>query len=393
MSNTFIAPKTFKAPIMYGPGDIRLTEFPFPSVPEGGLIVRSLGSGVCGSDKLVYRGGVRWDDVEYTEKGCPGHDDTAFPKKLGHEMVGEIVEISEEAKARGDYDHKPLEVGDRVVVAPVTGCGECYYCRRMPWLNLCNSPERTGDCGGFGEYVAIHRRTPIFKMPEDMPSELGMIVEPMCVSYALDHAAGAGNALANEGFTFGSSVVIMGVGPIGLLHVVKARLLGASTIIVTDLSKERLEIAREFGADVLINSNELKTSRERVDRVFEVTGGIGADVVVHCAGIVDRLMGEGLSMLRKCGYFIDVSGTTHPEPRDDLNMAMVFAKSLRVAGSFEHSTPGFTQTIDMLNRTKDQFPWDKFFTHRFPMEKYQEAIDVSMGEEAMKVIVDPTMKP
>ena len=383
-------PKTYKTPIMYAPGDIRLTELPYPEVPEGGMILRSLGSGICGSDKLQYRGGVRWDDIEYTEKGCPGHDDTAFPFMLGHETVGEIVEISDYARTHGEYDRKPLKVGDRVVLSPVNNCGECYYCKRMPWLNLCNSPKRTADVGGFGEYMILRKGTYVFKIPEDMPTELGMLIEPMCVTYSLDQAMAMGHSFANEGMTFGANVVIQGTGPIGLLHLVKARMLGANRIIVCDISEKHLEIAKAFGADVLINSRET-TAKERVDRVFEATDGIGADIVVHCAGIVDRLMPEGLSMLRKCGYFIDVSGTLNTKPSKELNMAMIFAKSLRLIGSFEHSIPGFTQSIQMLNRTKDMFPWDKFFTHRFPMERFQEAIDVSMTEEAMKVIIDPSM--
>lgn len=378
--------KEVKAATVVEPGKIEIRHYPYPDLPKGGAIVKNLVVGICGTDKHTYRGSTR------QRAGLENEYDVGFPVVQGHEWVAAIEEVE---KGFTDYFGEELKHGDRVVVCPVTVCGKCFYCKTMPWYPWCNSKTEfaiyghTQDTethhGAMSEYMALKPNTYLFKVPDGLPDDLAAFTEPMTVTYTLDKAKEF-YSFDGEGFAFGSSVVIQGAGPVGIAHLVKARMLGADKIFVTDVSDYKLQIAKAFGADILLNVKDT-TPEERVQIVKDETYGLGADLVVDCAG-VPSVVPEGVDMLRiagmylEPGQYVDVGGS-------GLNVNRICAKSIRFIGVSDHSVPGYRPTMHMLNRTQKDFPWAKLFSHRFNLDDYEKAMLASLTDESMKVLVYP----
>ena len=157
----------------------------------------------------------------------------------------------------------------------------------------------------------------------------------------------------------------------GLAHIIKARMMGAGKIIATDISDYRLNLAREFGADITINAKNT-TEEERIELVMQETRGRGADLVVECVGI-PSVVPEGLRMLRKAGMylepgnFVDTGGIM-------LNIHEICAKNLRIIGMCNHTHNSYQACMEMMVRSLDWFPWDKFVSHIYPLAQTEEAI-------------------
>ncbi|MBR2860239.1 MAG: zinc-binding dehydrogenase [Clostridia bacterium] len=387
--------KTVNAAVLTAPGCVEIQQFPYPDVlPEGGAIIRTELSGICGTDKHTFKGEIR----QYA--GTAQEISTPFPIIQGHENVGIIEEITKEGSKKLDFDGNELKVGDRVVMCPDTSCGECWFCKHIPdypWCNDIRSYGNSFSCanpphlfGGFSEYMAITNKVKLYKVPEGMPPEIAVFAELFDVTYSLDKAKEL-YAFDGEGFAFGDTVAILGAGPLGIMHMIKARMLGADKIIMTDTSQFRLDIAKQFGADVtlcLANTTE----DERVDLVKQLTGGRGADVVVECAGEPEAFP-EALRMVRKAGTilvvgnFVDVGRDVVLKPHE------ICAKNVRILGMSNHSISGYNPSMRMMQRYQNQFPFEKLITHRYALKDAKEAILKSMDySQCMKIVIDPWKK-
>ena len=379
-----------RSAVLVKPGKIEIQEFPMPSLDEGGAIVRVRMAGICGTDKHSFRG----ESVQY--KGTPNEIDLPFPIIQGHENVVEIVDISPEGAKKLEFDGRVLKPGMRVTMCPDVTCGECWYCKNMPSYPWCEklkfSYGNMRSCldgkhlyGGFSEYMYIEPGTRLYAVPDGLPDEMAVLTEIMCVAYSLDKAKEF-NSFSLEGFNFDDTVVIQGVGPLGLAHLIKARMMGAGKIIVTDVSDYRLKVAKEFGADICINATST-SSEERIELVRQETFGRGADIVCECVG-KPMVVPEGLKMLRKAGMyietgnFVDCGGTP-------INIHEICANALRIIGMVNHTHNSYRQMMEMMLRCKDQFPWEKYISHIYPLEKTGEAILKSMSLDSMKVVIKP----
>lgn len=381
--------RSVKAAVVAGPGKVEIRQFPYPKLEEGGAIMKSLASGICGTDKHTYRGETQQNS------GTDTVFQAAYPLIQGHEAVGIIEEISKTGAKKLDFHGEELKPGDRVTFCPDIVCGECYFCRHMSWYPWCEDPSRecygnSMSCdkaphlfGAFAEYMYILPKTYVYKVPEYLSDDMACLTELMCVTYTLDKAKEL-FAFDGEGFGFGGTVVVQGVGPLGLAHVIKARMMGAGTIIATDISDYKLNLAKEFGADVTLNVKKT-TADERVAIVKQYSHGLGANVVCECAG-VPSVVEEGLRMVRKAGVYLEPGHFVDVGPTQ-VNMAMVCGKNIRIIGMNNHAVTGYRPTMEMLHRHRNDFPWDKFFSHRFYLDDYHEAIRVSQTEESMKVLV------
>ena len=382
-----------RAAVSLAPGKIEIRELPMPKLVKGSAIVKVNLAGICGTDKHYFKGQTKQG------VGTQNEIDIPFPLIQGHENVATIVDIDEEGSKKLDFDGNILKPGDRVTMCPDVVCGECFYCKHIPNYPWCtklqfgygampNTKSETTLYGGFAEYMHIAPGTRLYKVPDGMPDSLAVLTEPMCVTYSLDKAKEF-YSFACEGFGFGDTVVIQGVGPLGLTHVIKARMLGAGKIIAFDISDYKLDIAKAFGADVLVNSSKT-TAAERAEIVRQETKGIGADIVVDCTG-VPEVIPEGLEFLRKAGMFIECGLFVDMGP-SEINMHMVCAKNLRIIGMYNHSHTDYSRTMDMMLRNINNFPWPKFISSVYPLDKITEAIKKSMEPESMKVVIDPWMK-
>lgn len=384
---------TVRAAVLVRPGHIELQEFPMPTLDQGGAIARVRLAGICGTDKHSFRG----ESVQY--KGTANEIDLPFPIIQGHENVLEIEEISPEGAKRLEFDGVELKKGMRVTMCPDVVCGTCWYCKNMPsypWcehlqfsygnMRSCNDGKRL--YGGFSEYIYIEPGTRLYAVPDGLPDEVAVLTEIMCVAYTLDKAKEF-SSFSLEGFNFDDTVVIQGVGPLGLAHLIKARMMGAGKIIVTDVSDYRLGVARAFGADIAINAART-SSQERISLVRQETRGLGADLVCECVG-KPMVFNEGLRMLRKAGMYIEV-GNFVDCGGEPVNIHEICASSLRIIGMVNHTHNSYRQMMDMMRRSLGQFPWNQFVSHIYPLAKATEAINKSMALDSMKVVISPWMK-
>lgn len=223
-----------------------------------------LASGICGTDKHTYRG----ETEQYA--GADHARSTPFPIIQGHENVGVIAEIGDGGATA--FDGTPLAVGDGIVPAPNRHCGACSYCRADYPYYMCRNLETYGNSltsatpphlfGGSAEYHYVLPGTPMFKVPDDLPTGIAVLTELFAVTHSLD--------LAREmprpgGFREGDTVAVYGVGPVGVVHAAKVAILGASRVVAIDQHAGRLDIARDLGATDLIRaSGEPEQVREEL---------------------------------------------------------------------------------------------------------------------------------
>lgn len=383
-------PEKVRAAVLAKPGQLEIREFPWPSLKEGGAIARVRMVGICGTDKHSFRG----ESIQY--KGTKNQIDLPFPIIQGHENVLEIVDISSEGAKNLEFDGVILKPGDRVTMCPDVTCGKCWYCKNMPsypWcehlqfsygnMRSCNDGQHL--YGGFAEYIYIEPGTRLYKVPDALPDEVAVLTEILCVAYSLDKAKEF-NSFSLEGFNFDDTVVIQGVGPLGLAHLIKARMMGAGKIIVTDVSDYRLELAKQFGADVAINVSRT-TEAERIELVRQETRGLGADIVCECVG-KPMVVNEGLKMLRKAGMYIEV-GNFVDCGDSPINIHEICANNLRIVGMTNHTHNSYRQMMNMMVRSLNQFPWDKYVSHVYPLDKAVDALYKSMTLDCMKVVIKP----
>jgi len=381
---------TVKAAVLVGPGKMQIREFPMPTPKRGAAVAKVVLAGICGTDKHSYRGEMRQGG------GTAAEMDITLPIIQGHENVMVISDIDAEGSRNLEFHGHILKPGDRVTMCPDVACGHCYYCKHIASYPWCEKLQfgygNTRSCddgehlyGGFAEYIYIEPGTRLYKVPDELPDELAVLSELMCVTYDIDKAREF-YTFEGEGFGFNDSLVVQGSGPLGLAHIIKARMTGAGKIIATDISEYKLNLAKEFGADVVLNVNKT-TQEERIDIVMQETKGLGADIVAECVGY-PSVVPEGLKMLRKAGMYLE-TGNFVDCGDVNINIHMICANNLRIVGMYNHSHTGYLPSMEMMLRFKDKFPWKKFISHRAALVETEAAIITSMSDNSMKVVIDP----
>src|SRR6202451_749735 len=280
------------------PGRYELRAYPLPEPAPGCVLVKMELSGICGTDKHTYQGFT----TQYA--GIGGGKQIRFPIIQGHEHVGTVAAIGGDGQYN-DFEGIPLKVGDRVVVGANVCCGDCYYCRHDFPYYFCQSTTDYGNnmtaknpphlFGGWSQYIYIVPGSFLVKVPDELPSEIAVLTEIFAVTVGLDRAK-AMSAFPSESFRFDDAVVVLGVGPLGMCFLMKARMLGAGTIIAVDKSEYRLNFAKRLGADFAVNVGTM-SKEERLKMVKDLTHGRGADMVIECAGVPEAVP-EALEMLR-----------------------------------------------------------------------------------------------
>ena len=249
-------PKTVKAAVMVAPGKMEVQDLPYPDHLEpGACIVKVEMSGICGTDKHAFQGELT------LYGGTEAEQDMVFPSVHGHENSGIVVEMN----GRGqdiEYSGKELNVGDRITNCPNVICGRCWYCRHVHGYPFCAEHQGIGMTyradefpyivGGWAEYMYLPPKAWVYKVPDSLTVEEACMAELWVVAALLDRAKNYAQ-YAGKGFHFGDSVVIQGTGAVGMMMVARARSLGAGKIICLDTMDFKLELAKEFGADMGIN--------------------------------------------------------------------------------------------------------------------------------------------
>jgi alcohol dehydrogenase len=343
-----------KALVYHGPGLRSWEEKPDPTIQEPtDAVVRIDSATICGTDLHILKG-----DVPEVQPGTI----------LGHEAVGTVVETGAAVTT--------LEPGDRVLVSCITSCGRCAFCKEGHY-GLC-----TGGGGWiFGHLIdglqAEYARVPfadtsVYKVPDELTDE-----QVLFLADILPTAYEVG--VLNGGVGPGDTIAIVGAGPIGLATVLTAKLYTPGKIVAIDLADSRLEKAREFGADVTINNGK----EDAVERMMELTGGLGADAAVEAVGVPEtfELCTE---LVRPGGRIANVGVHGHPAT---LHLEKLWIRDVTIMTGLVDTvtTPRLLKLI-----AEGRLDATPFATHRFPLEETMSAYDTfaaAAETDALKVVL------
>ena len=375
-----------RAAVVHAPGRFAVETFPAPDPGPGAVLLRMQFSGICGTDKHTWRG----ESLQYA--GTDHERDAAYPLICGHENVG-LIEAIGPGEPPADANGRPFAVGDRVVPAPNLTCGRCRFClgQGYPYY-LCTALEDYGNSltcadpphlfGGWSELMYLLPGTRLFRVPDALPSELAALTEILAVTNGLDRA----RALPG-GFGFGETVLVLGVGPLGLMHLAKAEMMGAGALIAVDVMTERLEHARAFGAGLVLDAARMSVN-ERLEAVRAATGGLGADVVCSCSGQATSLI-EALDLVRPGGTVIEAGAFVDMGPVPINPNSHVCIKGVTILGVGGETLDQYQPSLDMLARHQGRLPFARAITHRVGLDGVGDALELAQTGAAMKVLVAP----
>jgi threonine dehydrogenase-like Zn-dependent dehydrogenase len=367
------------------PGKYEIREYPLPDPAPGCVLVKMEMSGICGTDKHTFQG--------YTTQY--GDRKLEFPIIQGHENVGAVAAIGGNREYT-DFEGIPLSVGDRVVIGANIACGQCYYCRHdFPYYCCQNTTDYGNNLnaknppylfGGWSQYIYILPGSFLVKVPDDLPSEVAVLTEIFAVSVGLDRAKQM-SAFPNESFRFDDTVVVLGAGPLGMCFLMKARMLGAGTILATDLSDYRLNFAKRLGADHVANVEKMSRTN-RLQLVKGLTHGRGADMVIECAGVPEAVP-EALEMLRVGGLLVEAGNFSDLGEISLSPHRHLCSKNARILSVGGEEPAAYGPSMRQMARYMKNYPLREFVTHRFGLRDVGAAMQKSIEAESMKVVLEP----
>ena len=342
-----------KAAILHGPNDFRVGTVETPKAGPGEIVIKVKAATICGTDIRILRGkktkGVR------------------FPSVLGHEFAGEVVDVGQGVTR--------FKCTDRVSVDPVVPCRACAYCR-IGMENVCLNRQAIGDefDGAFAEYlkvpaVAIEAGN-VFPVPASLDYRAAALAEPLacCV-----------NGFRNAGVKLGDAVVILGAGPIGLMHAELARLAGARFVLISDPNGMRRDAALARGVTHVCDPEK----EDLAAKLKGLTDGLGADVAILAIG-VPSLANDALALVRKGGNVNLFAGfSTGDMPPMDVNL--IHYNEIIVTGASALTRQGYETALNLL--ASGQINGDTLITHEFTVDEAPAAFAEAESGRALKVLI------
>ncbi|APC08997.1 zinc-binding dehydrogenase [Neomoorella thermoacetica] len=344
-------------------------EIVIPDLEPGQVLVKISAAGVCGSDLHIWKG----EDPR-----------SRLPMILGHEGVGKIAALKGKKLT---VEGEELKEGDLIFWNRGVSCGHCYYCAVLKEPSLCHNRIVQGiniPCthapylnGCYAEYIVLQANTDIFLVPAG--------IDP-----AVLVAASCSGATAAHGFDMirpepGEVVAIIGPGPLGLFAVAFARAYGASTVILIGGSPARLEMGRQFGGTVILNRHEI-SKEKRWQIIRDLTHGRGVDLVVEAAGSAPALQ-EALEIVRPGGNVLSI-GFSQPGGTFAFDgFQHLVQKNIRLQGVWVSDTRHVYRAMAMILAQPELFA--RMITHRFPLARVDEALEVMDRKEAVKAVLIP----
>jgi len=333
-----------KVAIMTGIGkmDYTLRDIPVPKAGEA--LVKIEYVGICGSD------------LHYYEHGAIGDFIVKPPFVLGHEAGGTVVAVGE------NVTH--LKPGDRVALEPGRTCGHCEFCKTGRY-NLCPDVEffATPPVDGVFQEYAVHEAALCFKLPDNVSTMEGALIEPLAVGF---HAANQGGA------HIGQTAVVMGAGCIGLVSMMALKAMGVSRVFVADIMQKRLDKAMELGADGVINSAQ----EDLAARVSQLTDGAGCDLVIETAG-TEITTRQAIAIVKKGATIVLVDYSRTGELTLPISQALDKELTLKTIFRYRHVYPMAIDAVAAGRVNLKALP-----THIFSFDDMQSAMDQSIHDKA-----------
>lgn len=338
-----------KVGMYYRNDDVRVEEMPVPEIGEGEILVKMKACGICGSDVMEW----------YRIKKAP--------RVLGHEVTGEIVKVGKGVKT--------YKEGDRVFVTHHVPCGECWYCKRG-YHSVCKTLRSTNFFpGGFAEYIRVPKinvEKGVYLLPDEISDEDGTFVEPLgCVV--------RGQRVARIGK--GDTVLVIGSGLSGLLHIQLAREKGADRIITTDINEHRLKAARTFGADVVIDARE-----DVPKKLCEANNCRLADRVIICTAAISAIE-QGMNSVDGGGWILFFA-MTEPGVKIPFHLFDIWNKLVTITTTYAAVREDNMEAIELIKTGKINVK--DMITHVLPLDEIKKGFElVVKGGKTIKVVITP----
>lgn len=355
-----------KMAIMTKPLELIYREVSVPKPEKGAIVAKTLRANVCGSEIHVW---------------C-GHHPAKKSGGLGHEWVGKIEKLGENVET--DYAGTPIQIGDRIAAVYYITCRKCAPCQRGEF-NLCENAYKYYSAEPeeypyfhttFSTHYYIHPEQYFYKVPDNVP----------------DHVAASANCAFSQvyfgiekaGVNYGSFLVIQGAGGLGLYAASIAKEKGA-TVIIIDGVKARLEQAKRFGADHIIDMNEYKTVEDRINRVAELTNNQGADFGLEVAGVPQAFV-EGYQLLRNGGTFVTM-GNVSTGRETSIDPGILTRKSVQVLTILRYQPWYLKKSLDFISQNIDKYPYDELFDGHFHFDEITLALEKSSNREVTRASI------
>ena len=350
-------------------GKVGFVEHELPEVEPGAMLVRVLSSNICGSDVKNWKSGVSLG---------VGGDKTC----QGHEFVGRIERLGEGVTT--DYAGQSVQVGDRVVAAYYITCGECRACKmgrydqcENAYIHLGQSPDDYPYFSGtFATHYYIHPKQHFYKVPDTLPDSLaaGANCRFSQVYYGLAHI----------GITAGETLLIQGAGSMGLYACAIAKEKGVTTIVIDSVA-DRLEMAKRFGADHLINMVDYPQLADREAAVKALTEGRGVDTALEVTGVASAVE-EGFHHLAPMGRYV-IIGTNVLSAQATLSPGYITRKSLTVTGVARYLPEYLHKSLEFLDKFQHKYPFDDFSSMDFDLSNLEEGLEMVADRKVIRAVV------
>ncbi len=341
-------PETMRAAVYYRNDDVRIVEVEKPRAGAGELLIETRAIGICGSDVMEW----------YRVKSAP--------RVLGHEVTGVVAETGD-----GVESFRP---GDRVMVTHHVPCNRCALCLRGDHTACATLKSTNFDPGGFAEFIrvpAINVERGTFHLPDEVSDDAGVFVEPLgCVL----------RGWRRFRMTPGLSVLVVGSGMSGLLHVQAARLLGAGPVFATDIHPYRLRTAERFGA------HALPPCEDMAGALREANDGRLADRVILCAGAPEALS-TALSCVATCGV-LQLFAPTPPGHHPEMDLNRIWSEQISITTTYGAAPLDLEEALALIRAGRIEA--EAMITHRLPLAQAQEGFRlVAQAGESLKVVLTP----
>ena len=375
MTQTTAPPTKARAAVLEAKERLVIKEFPLRQIKDDEILVKVEACGICGTDVHCYKN----DPFALT------------PNVLGHEGTGEVIQVGKSVVM--DSVGKSVSVGDKIVTSIMETSQACMIAKYNPLrANLCDDLQIYGLLpdepdnhfnGYFGEYLIIRPGSSFFVVNQ-MSLKLRTLIEPAAVvCHALDRAKASSSRL-----NFRSRILVQGCGPIGLLMIAVLRTYGINNIIALDGNDDRLEMAKSFGADHVLNYKNYDGLDPLVEAVGELTKGVGAQFGFQVTGVpqafanIFKMVRRGGSVV-EIGHFVD-GGEATINPHED-----ICKKEISLIGSWVYNSTDYPNAYHFLQRAERiGLPMESLITHTFPLDQIQEAFDTNLRQEGVKIMIE-----
>ncbi|XP_050679406.1 sorbitol dehydrogenase-like [Leptidea sinapis] len=339
------------AVLLYEPNDLRIEKIPVPAIDNNEVLIKIECVGICGSDLKMY------------STGRCGLEVVTKATVMGHEGAGTVLQVGKNVKN--------VRIGDRVAIEPTQPCRACEFCRGGRY-NVCVQPRYCSVDGAAGNLSTYYKHVADFchKIPDNVSMEEGAAVQPLAIAI---------HACNRAGIRLGSTVAIMGAGPIGVLCAMTARAMGATTILITDVVESRLKTAGELGVDHTLLLKKEDTDKQIVDNILNILG-VNPNITIDACGFASAQ--RVAMMVTRTGGTVLVVGIGGETVEVPLTGALL--REVNIIGAYRllNSYPAAISAV-----STGAVDLKSFITHHFPLEKAKDAFELAKSGEAMKIII------